>query len=557
MNGALTPPSQSPSPYYVLKDLCSDNIEYFKEDQSEGGQKLYVTLISIFNSLDPLICSVDDILSKASKYDFDPSLPANGYRSFVFIVEKIVQHSIKVCQQIVSNRSSYFFRKGSYARELDDCYEVISSLSKLLSCLQKLMSWNTSGGLFPTDHHLLEELLVTGGVSINQYCFYGRHLGFQFCESIAIILKALAILMASFSEVYYGGNRIMDSLWNGGKYLIDTELRAKRIVNISQYASAEFCKTFWFLGEMELMQRLPNFVSASLVVNKLITIEPEPFSLTSLSGQIIDIPIPSAHKGHAPLSVRLLSSVRRFGMLNETDGKEGIKMASKGLIFHCHGGGFVAQSSRSHETYLRQWASKIDCPILSVDYSLAPEAPYPRALEEVFFAYCWTISNAHILGSTAERIILAGDSAGANLNIGLTMKCIEYGIRLPDGLFLAYAPVVLSFAPSPSRTLCLLDPLLPFGFLLNCSKAYACPPDIYTSSPSHEDKLRRNINKQERNKCDISLPQNGGEVGNASEDFTGIFVLFKIRLSEKYNIYIVVILFTSMYTILLSSSTST
>lgn len=65
---------------------------------------------------------------------------------------------------------------------------------------------------------------------------------------------------------------------------------------------------------------------------------------------------------------------------------------------------------------------------------------------------------------------MAGDSAGANLCIGLTMKCLELGLRVPDGLFLAYVPVVVSFIPSPARLLCLMDPLLPFGFLMGCLK---------------------------------------------------------------------------------------
>jgi hormone-sensitive lipase len=51
---------------------------------------------------------------------------------------------------------------------------------------------------------------------------------------------------------------------------------------------------------------------------------------------------------------------------------------SSALIIHCHGGGFVAQSSRSHEMYLRRWAQALKCPIFSIDYALAPEAPYPE-----------------------------------------------------------------------------------------------------------------------------------------------------------------------------------
>lgn len=43
------------------------------------------------------------------------------------------------------------------------------------------------------------------------------------------------------------------------------------------------------------------------------------------------------------------------------------------------------------------------------DYSLAPRAPFPRALEEVFYAYCWALKNCELLGSTAERVILVGE----------------------------------------------------------------------------------------------------------------------------------------------------
>lgn len=96
--------------------------------------------------------------------------------------------------------------------------------------------------------------------------------------------------------------------------------------------------------------------------------------------------------------------------MGEASSKESLNPKSRGLLFHCHGGGFVAQSSRSHETYLRQWAQAMAVPILSVDYSLAPEAPFPRALEDTLYAYCWALNNADILGTTAERIVFAGNS---------------------------------------------------------------------------------------------------------------------------------------------------
>lgn len=63
---------------------------------------------------------------------------------------------------------------------------------------------------------------------------------------------------------------------------------------------------------------------------------------------------------------------------------------SDAILFHMHGGGFVSQTSKSHQSYLKMWAKQLGIPILSVDYSVAPEAPYPRAVEEVLFAY-WEV----------------------------------------------------------------------------------------------------------------------------------------------------------------------
>lgn len=225
------------------------------------------------------------------------------------------------------------------------------------------------------------------------------------------------------------------------------------------------------------MQALPNVLGTNISVNRVIDIPTEPLQLphTDASDILVDIPIPFSHIGSGPVAARLLSANRRFGMMGEKNHIGSAKPAASGLIFHCHGGGFVAQSSKSHELYLRDWAMALDVPILSIDYSLSPGAPFPRAIEEVFYAYCWALKNCHLLGTTATTIILAGDSAGANLNLALAIRCAEMNIRKPDGIFLAYCPVRISFDPSPARLLCLMDPLLPFGFMMRCLKAYACP----------------------------------------------------------------------------------
>lgn len=297
---------------------------------------------------------------------------------------------------------------------------------------------------------------------------------FQFHDSLKPIIKTIMVCMATFSEAFYANGTLLARCANSVKYILDPEVRARRIVDISQRADISFCQAFWFLNEADLARRLPAITAPSLAINQIISIPPEELTLPTLSGSTVLIPIPSSHVGKKPIHVRLFSSKRRLGMINSGGVAGELHGLSNELIIHCHGGGFVAQTSLSHETYLRNWAINLGIPILSIDYSLAPEAPFPRALEEVLYAYAWTLSHAStLLGSTAQKIVFAGDSAGANLNLGVTLKCLQLNIRKPDGIFMAYTPVLVDFVLSPSRLLCLTDPLLPMGFLLRCLKAYA------------------------------------------------------------------------------------
>ena len=105
---------------------------------------------------------------------------------------------------------------------------------------------------------------------------------------------------------------------------------------------------------------------------------------------------------------------------------------------------------------------KLDVPILSIDYSFAPEAPFPRALEEVFYAYCWALNNPEMLGSTGENIVFVGDSAGGNLATACTIKCIEMGIRKPKGLLNIYAVFLANYVVAPSRFMGLMDVILAY-----------------------------------------------------------------------------------------------
>jgi hormone-sensitive lipase len=64
-------------------------------------------------------------------------------------------------------------------------------------------------------------------------------------------------------------------------------------------------------------------------------------------------------------------------------------------------------------------------PIVSVDYSLSPEAPFGVALHECYYAYAWALANAPALCTSGDIVSVSGDSAGGNLCMAATLKIIQ------------------------------------------------------------------------------------------------------------------------------------
>lgn len=119
------------------------------------------------------------------------------------------------------------------------------------------------------------------------------------------------------------------------------------------------------------------------------------------------------------------------------------------LVF-AHGGGFVLGSLSSHDRPLRELAHLSGCVIIAIDYRLAPEHPFPAALEDARAALSWVQSNATLLGVDPDRIALGGDSAGGNLTAAVCHELRRLRQPLPVAQLLIY-PAVDLHNLSPSR----------------------------------------------------------------------------------------------------------
>lgn len=116
----------------------------------------------------------------------------------------------------------------------------------------------------------------------------------------------------------------------------------------------------------------------------------------------------------------------------------------KQTILYVHGGGFVAGSRFAAGNLCASLAHESACRLLLPEYRLAPEYPFPTALEDCYHAYSWLLNE----GISNKDIVFAGDGAGANLVIALVHYLESKSIRLPAGI-VALSPWVDLSCSSP------------------------------------------------------------------------------------------------------------
>lgn len=106
-----------------------------------------------------------------------------------------------------------------------------------------------------------------------------------------------------------------------------------------------------------------------------------------------------------------------------------------------HGGGLVVGAARQDDGLCARTASRLDAVVVSVDYRLAPEHPYPAAIDDVFAGWQWLLAHLEHLGVDAARLAIGGESAGGGLAACLVQRVHDGGGTQPVAQWL-FAPML-------------------------------------------------------------------------------------------------------------------
>jgi acetyl esterase len=120
------------------------------------------------------------------------------------------------------------------------------------------------------------------------------------------------------------------------------------------------------------------------------------------------------------------------------------------LVFF-HGGGFVIGDLDTHDNQARRLCRDLQALVISVDYRLAPEHPFPAPLDDCFAATRWIAEHATELGGDPRRIAIGGDSAGGNLATAVALRCRDEDGPALAAQLLIYPVTDLSTPDRPSR----------------------------------------------------------------------------------------------------------
>lgn len=138
------------------------------------------------------------------------------------------------------------------------------------------------------------------------------------------------------------------------------------------------------------------------------------------------------------------------------------------VIYYLHGGGYSIGSIKTHREMISRISRAAGAKALAIDYRLAPEHPFPAAVEDSTAAYRWLLST----GVDPARLVIAGDSAGGGLTVATLVALRDAGDPLPAAAVCISPWVDMEGLGESMKTKADVDPMIPADESHRAAKAY-------------------------------------------------------------------------------------
>jgi acetyl esterase len=178
---------------------------------------------------------------------------------------------------------------------------------------------------------------------------------------------------------------------------------------VLEAASAAFLRAAQAEGRPPIHESTPAEVRAAS--------DPSMFGLGPSMHQVVDT-LAETIEGRCSVPVRLLIPSE----------------SPRATILYFHGGGWVLGDVDSYDTLGRKLAAAADATVVMVDYRLAPEHPFPAGLDDAWTALQWTAAQIGLAEGIVAPVVVAGDSAGGNLALGISRRARKAGPELAAAL---------------------------------------------------------------------------------------------------------------------------
>lgn len=437
------------------------------------------------------LTQLDDGCSEFEKfyaeYDMDAETPANGYRSFVSIIDVMFD---RIAQQVPAT-------SGKKRQCLQDYGVAAATFVKVMAMMRES---RMKGPVYDqsvisnSDIHIIEQVFSMNESDIAP--FHKANVGAFWLKEFSAKEKRQASKVISFFTRNWSQRLRMMFSSSYTLHLCTTDAICSDVATFQKL--------------MQMIERFPYNLFMKMASAKYTGITKSTVQIDRTSEWVLST------KDSASPTVIEKTSAKRKGSVRclivgpkPKRGQTATLHDGKSLVVHVHGGAFILGKPEQFLPFLAPQVTRLNVPIISIDYGLAPDHRFPTPLQDVLDVYMFLTSGSEkvreMLGFHPTNIVMTGESAGGHISITMRIALLMIAktgatVMMPAGLSVLFPCAVPAPVGFPSTVFFSFDPVLPAALCAIVFGEYQ-KMDPQPATGWHRDSGRKQILERMRDRA--------------------------------------------------------